>query len=172
MSDCVCAGIVPIFSSSPAESSLCQSDCAFPRVAHLDAECFATNLRPHCSEANLFQVKGSNNYQLQTVAMRIVSMEGFTSTTCRQNCGCQSIPIQQTSTAFNDRHATSSTSITWNPQLSTDFNKAWNLVRDQGVGGSNPLSPTNVFNEINSISGIPVASRRQICDRGILANLQ
>ena len=24
--------------------------------------------------------------------------------------------------------------------------KQWNLVRDQGVGGSNPLSPTNLFN--------------------------
>ncbi len=23
-----------------------------------------------------------------------------------------------------------------------------NLVRDQGVGGSNPLSPTNIFNDI------------------------
>src|SRR5258706_16458690 len=26
------------------------------------------------------------------------------------------------------------------------------LVRDQGVGGSNPLSPTNLFNEINRAS--------------------
>src|SRR3981081_2287859 len=25
------------------------------------------------------------------------------------------------------------------------------LVRDQGVGGSNPLSPTNLFNKINCI---------------------
>jgi hypothetical protein len=24
----------------------------------------------------------------------------------------------------------------------------WNLVRDQGVGGSNPLSPTNYLNPI------------------------
>ena len=28
-----------------------------------------------------------------------------------------------------------------------------NLVRDQGVGGSNPLSPTNLFKHINNISG-------------------
>ncbi len=28
-------------------------------------------------------------------------------------------------------------------QFSTDFNRRLNLVRDQGVGGSNPLSPTN-----------------------------
>ncbi len=27
------------------------------------------------------------------------------------------------------------------------------LVRDQGVGGSNPLSPTNIFKPINSASG-------------------
>ncbi len=41
----------------------------------------------------------------------------------------------------------------WKPQNSTDFNKVWNLVRDQGVGGSNPLSPTNIFKHINCISG-------------------
>ena len=27
------------------------------------------------------------------------------------------------------------------------------LVRDQGVGGSNPLSPTNLFKHINIVSG-------------------
>ena len=31
-----------------------------------------------------------------------------------------------------------------NPQLS-------HLVRDQGVGGSNPLSPTNVFNKLKAL---------------------
>jgi hypothetical protein len=29
-----------------------------------------------------------------------------------------------------------------------DFNKRLNLVRDQGVGGSNPLAPTIVFNDL------------------------
>ena len=29
------------------------------------------------------------------------------------------------------------------------------LVRDQGVGGSNPLSPTNLFNNLHEISGLP-----------------
>lgn len=29
------------------------------------------------------------------------------------------------------------------------------LVRDQGVGGSNPLSPTNLVNHINAISTVP-----------------
>jgi hypothetical protein len=29
------------------------------------------------------------------------------------------------------------------------------LVRDQGVGGSNPLSPTNLFKHINCASGFP-----------------
>jgi hypothetical protein len=29
------------------------------------------------------------------------------------------------------------------------------LVRDQGVGGSNPLSPTNLFRDISSTSGFP-----------------
>jgi hypothetical protein len=30
------------------------------------------------------------------------------------------------------------------------------LVRDQGVGGSNPLSPTNLFKYINCVSGFSV----------------
>jgi hypothetical protein len=30
------------------------------------------------------------------------------------------------------------------------------LVRDQGVGGSNPLSPTNLFNQLDVISGFSV----------------
>ena len=32
------------------------------------------------------------------------------------------------------------------------------LVRDQGVGGSNPLSPTNLFSHINCVSGLSSAS--------------
>src|ERR1035437_3451873 len=67
---------------------------------------------------------------------------------CSRNCNCQSLQEPQTSTDFNDRHATGSISISYKPQLSTDFNNSWNLVRDQGVGGSNPLSPTNVFNKL------------------------
>jgi len=37
--------------------------------------------------------------------------------------------------------------------VSTDFNKPENLVRDQGVGGSNPLSPTNKVNSLQA--GVP-----------------
>ena len=32
------------------------------------------------------------------------------------------------------------------------------LVRDQGVGGSNPLSPTNIFNNLNDTSGFTATS--------------
>jgi hypothetical protein len=32
------------------------------------------------------------------------------------------------------------------------------LVRDQGVGGSNPLSPTNLFKHLNYTSGFPATS--------------
>ena len=40
------------------------------------------------------------------------------------------------------------------------------LVRDQGVGGSNPLSPTNLFNHISlqiltSQKFLPLACRRE-----------
>src|ERR1035437_5571150 len=65
--------------------------------------------------------------------------------TSRRNCNCQSLQEPQSSTAFHYWHATGSISISYKPQLSTDFNNLWNLVRDQGVGGSNPLSPTNYF---------------------------
>ena len=63
---------------------------------------------------------------------------------CRRFCSCQSTRLQHRSTEFNKSAATGSTPITWNQQNSTDFNKVRNLVRDQGVGGSNPLSPTNL----------------------------
>jgi hypothetical protein len=43
-------------------------------------------------------------------------------------------------------------------QDSTNFNIGWNLVRDQGVGGSNPLSPTNLFKHMNCVSGFSVYS--------------
>ncbi len=32
------------------------------------------------------------------------------------------------------------------------------LVRDQGVGGSNPLSPTNIFNNLAAVSGFSITS--------------
>jgi hypothetical protein len=37
----------------------------------------------------------------------------------------------QRSTVLNEQPATGSTSITWEPQKSTDFNRGLNLVRDQ-----------------------------------------
>ena len=61
----------------------------------------------------------------------------------RRFCSCQSTRNQQNSTKFHEQPATGSTAITWKQQNSTNFNRSWNLVRDQGVGGSNPLSPTN-----------------------------
>jgi hypothetical protein len=48
--------------------------------------------------------------------------------------------------------ATHSILITCGLPNSVEFNKSRNLVRDQGVGGSNPLSPTYLFKYITSIS--------------------
>jgi hypothetical protein len=64
---------------------------------------------------------------------------------CRQICDSKSLKLQRIATAFNERPTTDSTSITYEPWISIGFNKVWNLVRDQGVEGSNPLSPTNYF---------------------------
>ena len=35
------------------------------------------------------------------------------------------------------------------------FKTSPDLVRDQGVGGSNPLSPTNLFNDLRAVSDFP-----------------
>ncbi len=63
---------------------------------------------------------------------------------CRRFCDGQSFKLQHGSTSFNNERATGSTSINYKLQISTDINNGRNLVRDQGVGGSNPLSPTNL----------------------------
>jgi hypothetical protein len=47
--------------------------------------------------------------------------------------------------------ATRSIESSYFHSISTDFNKPQNPVRDHGVGGSNPLSPTNIFNELRII---------------------
>ena len=50
---------------------------------------------------------------------------------CRRFCSCESTRLQQSPTDFNKQGATTLAAITWNQQNSTDFNKFWNLVRDQ-----------------------------------------
>ena len=77
-----------------------------------------------------------------------VSGAGFTLSECRRFCSGQSIEAQQRATARQAEVATHSISIPCGLQNSIEFNKRWNLVRDQGVGGSNPLSPTNLFKRI------------------------
>ncbi len=62
---------------------------------------------------------------------------------CRQNCGGETTQLQQSSPSLKRKRATHSTASTWKQENTTDFNKRRNLVRDQGVGGSNPLAPTN-----------------------------
>jgi hypothetical protein len=42
--------------------------------------------------------------------------------------------------------------------IPTSFNKCRKLVRDQGVGGSNPLSPTIIFNHLQTIHPDPLVS--------------
>ena len=79
-------------------------------------------------------------------------------TRCRKNCNCQILKEHQTSIAFNERRATGSISTRYEPQISTSFDRLWNLVRDQGVGGSNPLSPTNYF-QLLTATGTQVVSK-------------
>jgi len=72
---------------------------------------------------------------------------------CRRFCDGQSFHVQHGPTAFNKRLATVSISINYKLQISIDFHNLLNLVRDQGVGGSNPLSPTNCFQQLTAAPG-------------------
>jgi hypothetical protein len=74
---------------------------------------------------------------------------------CRRFRSGQSTKVQQRSKRHRKEAATHSTSINCRRQNSIGFNKRWNLVRDQGVGGSNPLSPTNLFKHLSCTSGFP-----------------
>jgi hypothetical protein len=51
--------------------------------------------------------------------------------------------------------ATHSTVTACGLQNSIEFNDCRNLVRDQGVGGSNPLSPTILFQSLTIPAGRP-----------------
>jgi hypothetical protein len=61
---------------------------------------------------------------------------------------------QQRATTWQGVAATRSTTITWDLRNSGEFNNCWNLVRDQGVGGSNPLSPTNLFFPLETLDAV------------------
>ncbi len=50
--------------------------------------------------------------------------------------------------------------------ISTDFTKSLKLVRDQGVGGSNPLSPTINFNTLQTLNKLK--NRPSGCSPGSL----
>jgi hypothetical protein len=53
--------------------------------------------------------------------------------------------VQQIPTSGLQRFQYQSLAINKSP---ASFTMSWNLVRDQGVGGSNPLSPTNLFKRL------------------------
>jgi hypothetical protein len=52
--------------------------------------------------------------------------------------------------------------------ISIYFNKSLKLVRDQGVGGSNPLSPTNNFNTFQTLNKLK--NRPSGCSPGSLVS--
>ena len=83
---------------------------------------------------------------LRGVATEIVSVEGFTPTACGRFCNCEGLRNLESPIAFYERASTDSKRMSWKPRKSTVFNNRLNLVRDQEVGGSNPLAPTIFFN--------------------------
>ncbi len=64
----------------------------------------------------------------------------------------QSIRVQSVSIGFNKQPATGSITSRSKPSGSTDFNTCENRIRDQGVGGSNPLAPIFGFSKIQPVS--------------------
>jgi hypothetical protein len=71
---------------------------------------------------------------------------------CSRICSCQSIREHCETTTFTIAAANHSITNRWKRSISTDFNSSLKLVRDQGVGGSNPLSPTNNFSTLQSLN--------------------
>jgi hypothetical protein len=59
-------------------------------------------------------------------------------TACRQNCNCQIPKVPRGSIEIKRQPATGSTSISCEPQISTNVNMCWNLVRDQVLGPKVP----------------------------------
>jgi hypothetical protein len=67
---------------------------------------------------------------------------------CSRNRSGQSTLEPFRTTAFNSMAATHSIESSYFHSISTSINKPLKLVRDQGVGGSNPLSPT-ILSQLN-----------------------
>jgi hypothetical protein len=79
-------------------------------------------------------------------------MKGFTPTECRRFCSGRSIKPKQRSRRHWDEATTRLILIACDLQNPIEFKKGWNPVRDQGVGGSNPLSPTNLFKPSSALT--------------------
>jgi hypothetical protein len=74
---------------------------------------------------------------------------------CSQNCGGQSLQKPVGSIDFHVTAASNLIQSSCEPQISSNPNSRWKLDRDQGVGGSNPLSPTIQFSYLEPIPAYP-----------------
>jgi hypothetical protein len=83
---------------------------------------------------------------------------------CSRNRSGQSTLELFRAAAFNGVAATRSIKSSYSHQISTRFNKSFNLVRDQGVGGSNLLSPTNKVDNLQTREPNPLVLA-QMCQR-------
>jgi hypothetical protein len=82
---------------------------------------------------------------------------------CIRNCGGRSTLEPFRTTTFNSMAAKDSIESCYFRSISADFNKSPKLVRDQGVGGSNPLSPTNIINNVQTFSSRLKIQCRRFC---------
>ena len=71
---------------------------------------------------------------------------------CRGFRSGKSLPGPQTSTNLNRVAPTRSIEISYFLGISTDFRKRQNLVREQEIGGSDPLAPTICFQRHRSFT--------------------
>ena len=84
---------------------------------------------------------------------------------CSRFCSCQSIQNPQRPTGIGMQAVNYSIKSTYFHQFSTDFNRSFDLVRDQGVGGSNPLTPTIIFNNLHRFRDHPQSRCSRFCSR-------
>jgi hypothetical protein len=122
------AGLIPVFRTEPSTILVFRSR----RGARCGAD--SQPVKPAAREAT-----------------EIAFLKRFTPTRCSRNCDGRSLQKHQSSIGFKTEPANYSKQINWEPLISTGFKKRRELVRDQGVGGSNPLSPTNIIIRLRTV---------------------
>jgi hypothetical protein len=116
-------------------------------------------------EAGTASCRGLTNVQKNSAVSSFVRQVN-----CRRFCDGRASKDHQLLLTINRATPSYTSQITSNCSISPDFTKTRNLVRDQGGGGSNPLSPTNSFNNLHAILVLPSHRCGRFCRRSCFLN--